>query len=100
MMAHTSDDTVFNHRYRLRHVNTGRLVTVQEITYNGEKVTTLGLAEHLPLKEKANPLKPGDTYELADKERVSQLEDSTLFMFVPTNVDDDSRIKNFSCVKI
>jgi hypothetical protein len=62
---------------------------------------TLGLAEHLTLKEKKNPAKAGDNYEVADKpERVKQLEDNTLFMFVPTNVDDDSRIKNSSCAKI
>jgi hypothetical protein len=64
MIAHTSDDSVFNHKYRFRHLNTGRLVTVQEITFKGEKVITLGLAEHLTLKEKKNPLKPGDTYEI------------------------------------
>ncbi len=31
---------------------------------------------------------------------MQNLEDNTLFMFVPTNVDDDSRIKNSSCAKI
>jgi len=62
MIAHTSDDSVFNPKYRLRHLNTGRLVTVQEITFNGEKVVTLGLAEHFTLKEKKNPAKPGDNY--------------------------------------
>ena len=101
MIAHTSDDSVFNHKYRLRHLNTGRLVTVQEITYGGEKIVTLGLAEHLSLKPKKNPAKPGDNYELADQAlKIKQLEENTLFMFVPTNVDDDSRIKNSSCAKI
>ena len=101
MIAHTSDDSVFNHKYRLRHLNTGRLVTVQEITYNGEKVVTLGLAEHLTLKDKANVAKAGDSYEIdATAEKIKAIEENTLFMFVPTNVDDDSRIKNSSCAKI
>ena len=33
-------------------------------------------------------------------EKVRELEESTLFTFISTNVDNDSRIKNFSCVKI
>ncbi len=53
MIARTSDDSIFNHKYRLRHLNTGRLVTVQTITLTGEKVVTLGLAEHINLE--ANP---------------------------------------------
>lgn len=65
MIAHTSDDSVFNHKYRLRHLNTGRLVTVQEINFKGEKVVTLGLAEHLTLKEKKVPGKGGDNYDVA-----------------------------------
>lgn len=52
--------------FRLRHINTGRLVTVQEITYNGEKMKTLGLAEHLHLEMNPNPLKSGDNYRIAD----------------------------------
>lgn len=31
---------------------------------------------------------------------VKDFEDNTLFSFISTNVDNDSRIKNFSCVKV
>ena len=34
-IGRTSEDMEYNHKFRLRHLNTGRLVTVQEITYNG-----------------------------------------------------------------
>lgn len=33
-------------------------------------------------------------------DKIRELEESTLFTFISTNVDNDSRIKNFSCVKI
>jgi hypothetical protein len=35
--------------YRLRHLNTGRLVIDQEIVYNGITMRTLGLCPHLIL---------------------------------------------------
>jgi len=31
---------------------------------------------------------------------ITELEDNSLFTFITTTVDSDSRIKNFSCVKI
>jgi MIR domain len=49
MIARTSDDQNYQHKYRLRHLNTGRLVTIQTIDFNGDKVVTLGLAEHIKL---------------------------------------------------
>jgi hypothetical protein len=39
--------------YRLRHLNTGRLVIDQEIIYNGIKIRTLGLAPHLVIEDLA-----------------------------------------------
>ncbi len=54
-IGRTSEDMEYNHKFRLRHLNTGRLVTVQEITYNGQKITTLGLAPHLNLEPNPNP---------------------------------------------
>ena len=100
-ICRTSDDDNYMHRFRLRHLNTGRLVTVQTIDFKGEKVVTLGLAEHIKLKPNPSPVRAGDTYRIADTpEFIQKLEDNTLFSFVPTNVDDDSRIKNMSCVKL
>ena len=100
-ICRTSDDVNYMHRFRLRHLNTGRLVTVQTIDFKGEKVVTLGLAEHIKLKPNPNPVRAGDNYRIADApEFIQTLEDNTLFSFVPTNVDDDSRIKDLSCVKL
>jgi hypothetical protein len=101
MIARTSDDETYQHKYRLRHLNTGRLCTVQTIDFKGEKIVTLGLAEHLKLQQNPKPLKAGDTYRIADSAKaIKELEDNTLFSFVPTTVDDDKMIKNFSCVQI
>ena len=100
-IGRTSEDLEYNHKFRLRHLNTGRLVTVQEITYNGQKITTLGLAPHLNLEANPNPGKGQDNYRISDKaDKIRDLEENTLFTFLSTNVDNDSRIKNFSCVKI
>jgi hypothetical protein len=44
--ANSSDEI----HYRLRHINTGRLVIDQEILYNGIKLRTLGLSPHLLAK--------------------------------------------------
>ena len=35
--------------FRLRHLNTGRLVIMQEIQYDQELLLSLGLSEHLPM---------------------------------------------------
>ena len=36
--------------YRLRHLNTGRLVIDQEINYNGTNIITLGLSPHCEIQ--------------------------------------------------
>jgi hypothetical protein len=100
-IGRTSEDLEYNHSFRLRHLNTGRLVTVQEITYNGQKITTLGLAPHINLEPNPHPGKGQDAYKIANgADKIRELEESTLFTFISTNVDNDSRIKNFACVKI
>ena len=43
MIGRTFEKT-YNHMFRLRHINTGRLVTVQTITFNDRPMLTLGLA--------------------------------------------------------
>ena len=63
-IGRTSEDVEYNHKFRLRHLNTGRLVTVQEITYNGTKITTLGLAPHLNLEPNPSPAKGLDGYRI------------------------------------
>jgi hypothetical protein len=45
--------------------------------------------------------KQPETYQVAEtKKRIQDLEDSTLFRLISTNVDNDSRLKDYSCVKI
>jgi hypothetical protein len=64
---------------------------------------TLGLAEHIHLEEvpKVPGAKPGPTYRVAETEaRIKELEDNTLFRLISTTVDNDNRLKDFSCVKI
>jgi len=39
--------------YRLRHLNTGRLVIDQEIEYKGKKIRTLGLSDHCCIRDLA-----------------------------------------------
>ncbi len=75
-------------------------MTVQKIPFGNESIWTLGLAEHIHLEENPNPMKTGDNYRISEPDKIKELEDNTLFSFISTNVDNDSRIKNFSCVKI
>ena len=48
------DENSRESQYRLRHLNTGRLVIDKEIVLNGLKMRTLGLAPHLVAKNLAN----------------------------------------------
>ena len=100
MIGRTAEK-VYNHKFRLRHINTGRLCTVQRIMYNDKKLVTLGLAEHLHLEMNPNPLKSGDNYRIQEStEKIRDLEESTLFQFISTNAENDARIQNLSCVKV
>lgn len=88
---------------RFRHLNTGRLCTIQEIPFEGKNIITLGLAEHIHLEEapKVPGAKPGENYRVAETAaRIKELEDNTLFRLISTTVDNDNRLKDFSCVKI
>lgn len=70
MIGRISDDEQFHTQYRLRHLNTGRLVTVQEITHGGQSFMTLGLADHLYLEDNPAPVRSGDNYRISEKEKV------------------------------
>ena len=55
----------------------------------------------MALEGNPNPGKGQDNYRISEKaDKIRELEENTLFTFLSTNVDNDSRIKNFSCVKI
>ena len=40
-------DTIGKTAFRFRHVNTGRLMKIQEVTLFNKKLTTLGLGDHI-----------------------------------------------------
>jgi hypothetical protein len=80
--------------FRLRHLNTGRLVIDQEIEYEGEKILTLGLSNHLDLKAdktSQDGIELEDLY--VDPHESSELESKSLFRLITTKVDPDGRIK-------
>lgn len=68
--------------YRLRHLNTGRLVRIQEVTIRGKKITSLGLSDHIT------------------ENNVKDLLDVTLFNLYSTTVDTDNRIRTGTSLKI
>jgi hypothetical protein len=105
--------------YRLRHLNTGRLVIDQEIDINGITMRTLGLAPHLvaknlhnlsdklvesvgiDLKELGNP----NNY-IVEKDvdgfpkNYEELDKRSRFRIITTSPSLDTRIKSNSCVQI
>jgi len=107
-----------DYHYRLRHMNTGRLVIDQEIEINGMKMRTLGLAPHVCLKnlhhmsEKQLETVNGELKEL-DKTSAYYIEDlqsakspgtyaeldrRSRFRIISTSPSLDTRIKSNSCV--
>ena len=40
--------------FRLRHLNTGRLVVMQEFIYKGQQIKSVGLSDHYPKLMKVN----------------------------------------------
>ena len=47
ILYQSNDSKSLNQIFRLRHLNTGRLIVLQEIEYKGKMLKTLGLAMHL-----------------------------------------------------
>lgn len=76
------NDTKNTYCYRLRHLNTGRLVRIQEITIKGKKTTSLGLSDHI------------------NEKNVKELLETTLFNLISTTVDTDNRIRTGTSLKI
>jgi len=76
------DDARSTFNYRFRHLNSGRLVRVQEVIIAGKKIISLGLADH------------------ATEENSKELLESTLFNLYSTTVDSDNRIRSGTSLKI
>ena len=76
------EETKTEFYYRLRHLNSGRLVRPQQVTLLGRKINTLGLADHI------------------DDKNIKELMESSLFKLFSTTVDNDNRIRSGETTKI
>ena len=98
--------------FRLRHLNTGRLVVMQHFTTDeteGESKTirTVGLSEHFPAdtSKKVEDEKTGrETVQMAlapeQTAAVAKMEENSIFRLVSTGVDADNRIAARTPVQI
>lgn len=112
--AHTQDI-----QYRLRHLNTGRLVVDQQIEMNGIKMRSLSLAPHLVSKNLVdlsdrliegvqgglNEMNNRENYDLEDTTEKSprtyeELDIRSRFRLISTSPSLDDRIKCSSCIQI
>jgi hypothetical protein len=88
--------------FRLRHLNTGRLVVMQEIPYEDENLTSVGLSEHLGISINSNPVRGKVRCMLTctDEEYMAKLESNSIFRLISTGVDMDSGISAMTSVQI
>lgn len=104
--------------YRLRHLNTGRLVIDQEIVYNGIKIRTLGLAPHLIIEDLSKFSEKSieaAQQDLEDQDHPSkfkikdpgvalstyaEIDRRSRFRIISTSPSLDTRIKINSCLQI
>lgn len=88
--------------FRLRHLNTGRLVVMQELNYNEHKILTVGLSEHLTMEQQFD--KKGMTAKCLltpnNPEYMEVLEANSIFRLVSTGVDMESGITSNTSVQI
>lgn len=88
--------------FRLRHMNTGRLVVMQEIPYENETITSVGLSEHLGVSIDSNLARGKVRCVLTcmDDEYLEKLETNSIFRLISTGVDMDSGISAMTSVQI
>jgi hypothetical protein len=100
-------------QYRLRHLNSGRLVIDQEVEIGGKKMKTLGLGPHVIMKNLSNfsdkqiekignemkEIETLDGYEIENlpsdalPEDLAEYDRRSRFRIISTNPSLDSRIK-------
>jgi hypothetical protein len=71
--------------YRIRHINTGRIIVLQQINHNKQLISTLGLEGHV---------------DVHDSAKCENLRNKSLFRLTSTTVDIDNKIRTGTCVKI
>lgn len=105
--------------YRFRHVNTGRIMVDQEITFDGFKIRTLGLSPHIGIgrlaffSDKHFELVKHEIEHLDEPENFvmeellggtptsyDELDQRSRFRIISTSPSLDTRIKTNSCVQI
>lgn len=88
--------------FRLRHLNTGRLVVMQEIPYEDITLTSVGLSGHLEVSINSNTVrgKVKCVLTCADDEYLEKLETNSIFRLISTGVDMDSGISAMTSVQI
>jgi hypothetical protein len=92
--------------FRLRHLNTGRLVVIQDYPggENGEIIKTVGLSEHFPMNARKKDKENSKFQELdmsltpEEKEAVQKMDSNSIFRLVSTGVDVDNRIRSATSV--
>ena len=89
--------------FRLRHLNTGRLVVMQQFLpanpeLKGTSVKTVGLSEHYPndiAQKRRDSGKDKVSMPLSPEQSISveKMESNSIFRLVSTGVDADNRIR-------
>lgn len=72
----------------------------QTITYNGLQIETLGLAPFAPLRKGWDFENGKHVFHAEPIEEDMDLEEDSKFVIHGTTVEEDSRVRAFSCVKI
>lgn len=80
--------------FRLRHLNTGRLIVMQELYNKQNKILTVGLSEHVGVDISVHASGFGSKCNLTSNnpDYIKDLEDNSIFRFVSTGVDMESGI--------
>lgn len=88
--------------FRLRHLNTGRLIVMQDVINGTHKLLTLGLSEHLAvdITVQAKGLNSKCVLTCTSEEYKESLETNSVFRLVSTGVDMESGITSNTSVQI
>ena len=76
--------------FRLRHLNTGRLVVMQEIIIDDEKILTVGLSDHLHVDIQITTKGINSKCHLtsSNPDYMELLEANSVFRLVSTGIDE------------
>lgn len=88
--------------FRLRHLNTGRLIVMQEVEKEGHTILTLGLSEHLGvnIKKEEHGNYSKCMLTCIDPEYQHSLETNSIFRLISTGVEMESGIMASTSVQI